>query len=178
VRVEFEPIVTARLRLRRSRPEDAEAISRYRSDPEVQRFQGWDRTDVEGVREEILEMASRAPGDPGGWVQLTVEERGSGELVGDVGLSPVEGEPGTIKIGYTIAPERQGRGYGTEAVGALVDLVLRDLGADVVRIHASADNVASIRLAEKLGFRFVRRFEHRDGDEVWSVVRYERMRET
>ncbi len=63
------------------------------------------------------------------------------------------------------------------AVGALVDLVLRDLGADAVRIHASADNVASIRLAEKLGFRFVRRFEHRDGDEVWSVVRYERGRE-
>ena len=32
-----------RLVLRRSRPDDAEAISAYRSDPEVHRHQGWDR---------------------------------------------------------------------------------------------------------------------------------------
>ena len=42
----FEPIVTARLRLRRSVPEDAEPISVYRSDPDVHRMQGWERTDV------------------------------------------------------------------------------------------------------------------------------------
>ncbi len=57
VDTDFEPLVTDRLVLRRSLPEDAGIISAYRSDPAVHRHQGWDRTDVEGVRIEIEEMA-------------------------------------------------------------------------------------------------------------------------
>ena len=168
----FEQLVTDRLALRRSRPEDAEAISSYRSDPEVHRFQGWERTDPQGIRDEIVEMTTRAPGDPGGWVQLSVEERESGRLVGDVGLSPAD-EPGVIEVGYTIAPEFQGRGYGTEAVAALIAYAFDTLGADLVRAYASAENLPSIRLAEKVGMRLAERFERRHEDEVWSGVRYE-----
>ena len=174
---DFEPLLTERLRLRRSVPEDADTISAYRSDPEVNRTQGWERTDPESVRADIEEMAGRAPGEPGGWVQFSVEERDGGRLVGDVGISPAEGEPGVIKVGYTISPDVQGRGYATEAVRALVDYAIDTLGAEVVRAYADADNTPSIRVAEKVGMRLIERFEHREGDEVWSVVRYERRRE-
>jgi RimJ/RimL family protein N-acetyltransferase len=169
----FEPLVTERLLLRRSIPEDAELISAYRSDPDVRRWQGWDRTDPEGVRLVIEEMAGRAPGEPGGWVQFSVIDRESGELVGDVGMSPAEDEPGVMKVGYTIAPVHQGRGYAGEAVGALVDYALGALGADGVRAYASADNVPSIRVAEKVGMRLIETIEHREGDDVWHGVRYE-----
>jgi aminoglycoside 6'-N-acetyltransferase len=172
----FEPILTERLRLRRSLPEDAEAISAYRSDPDVHRWQGWEHTDPESISDEIREMADRSPGDPGGWVQLSVEDRETGRLVGDVGLSPAEGEPGVIKVGYTIDPAFQGRGYATEAVAALVGYAFERLGADVVRAYASADNVPSIRVAENVGMRLMERIEHRQGDEVWFGVRYERRR--
>lgn len=172
----FEPILTERLRLRRSLSEDAEAISAYRSDPDVHRWQGWEHTDPESIRDEIREMADRSPGDPGGWVQLSVEDRETGRLVGDVGLSPAEGEPGVIKVGYTIDPSFQGRGYATEAVAALVGYAFERLGADVVRAYASADNVPSIRVAENVGMRLMERIEHRQGDEVWFGVRYERRR--
>ena len=107
---DFQPLLTERLRLRRSRPQDAETIAAYRSDPDVGRYQGWERTDAEGIRADIEQMELRSPGEPGGWVQLSVEERDSGVLVGDVGLSPAEGEPGVIKVGYTMAPAFQGRG--------------------------------------------------------------------
>jgi len=173
----FRPLVAERLLLRRSQPEDAEAISAYRSDPDVHLHQGWDRTDAAGVRAEIEEMLARAPGEPGGWVQLSVVERASGRLVGDVGLSPADGEPGVIKIGYTIDPEFQGRGYATEAIAALVAYALDALGAEVVRAYASAENTPSIRVAEKVGLRLVERLEERDGDEVWFGVRYELRRE-
>jgi RimJ/RimL family protein N-acetyltransferase len=173
----FEPIVTERLRLRRSRPGDAEAISRYRSDPEVNRQQGWERTDADSVRAEIDEMARRAPGEPGGWVQFSVEEREAGRLVGDVGLSPADGEPGVLKVGYTIDPAFQGRGFATEAVRALLGYAFETLGADVVRAYASADNAASIRVAEHVGMRLIERFEHRDREGRWFGVRYERRRE-
>lgn len=177
VDTDFDRLVTERLVLRRSLPEDAETISGYRSDPEVKRQQGWERTDPEGVRADIEEMRGRRPGEPGGWVQFSVEERDGGRLVGDVGISPAEGEPGVLKLGYTMSPAVQGRGYATEAVGALVDYAFGTLGADLVRAYASADNGPSIRVAEKVGMRFVERFEHREGDQVWFGVRYERPRD-
>jgi RimJ/RimL family protein N-acetyltransferase len=173
----FRSLQTERLHLRRSRPEDAETISAYRSIPDVRRYQGWERTDPQGVREQIEEMAERAPGEPGGWVQFSVEERESGRLVGDVGLSPAEGEPGVMKVGYTTSPDSQGRGYATEAVRALVEYAFDALGADVVRAYASEENEPSIRVAQKVGMRLVQRLEHRYGDEVWYGVRYEIRRE-
>jgi aminoglycoside 6'-N-acetyltransferase len=173
---EFESLRTDRLVLRRSRPEESEAISAYRSHPDVYRYQGWERIDPEGIRAQIEEMAGRAPGEPGGWVQLSVEERESGRLVGDVGLSPAQ-QPGVIEVGYTIAPAYQGRGYGAEAVGALIAYAFDTLGADLVRAYASAENLPSIRLAERVGMRLAERFERRHGDEVWSGVRYEVRRE-
>jgi RimJ/RimL family protein N-acetyltransferase len=153
----FEPILTDRLRLRRSRPEDAETISAYRTDPAVHRYQGWERTDPDGVRAEIEEMAPRAPGAPGGWTQLSVEDRATGELVGDVGMSPAEDEPGVIKIGYTMSPAVQGRGYATEAV----------------RAYASALNLPSIRVAEKVGMQLIERAERHSGGRTYWIVRYE-----
>jgi RimJ/RimL family protein N-acetyltransferase len=172
----FDRIVTDRLVLRRSRPEDAETISAYRSDPDVNRQQGWERTDPEGVRADIEEMATRVPGEPGGWVQFSLED-GEGRLVGDVGISPADGERGVVKVGYTVSPAFQGLGYATEAVRALVDYAFDTLHADVVRAYASAANTPSIRVAEKAGLRFVDRYEHRDEDGSWQVVRYERRRE-
>lgn len=175
---DFDRLVTERLVLRRSRPEDAEAISAYRSDPEVNRQQGWERTDPDGVRADIEEMEARLPGAPGGWVQFSVEERDGGRLVGDVGISPADGEPGVLKVGYTMSPSFQGRGYATEAVSALIDYAFATLGVDLVRAYANADNLPSIRVAEKVGMRLIERFEHREGDETWFGVRYELLRDS
>lgn len=169
----FEALVTPRLVLRRSVPGDAEAISAYRSEPHVRRYQGWERTDSDAIRDQIREMTARVPGEPGGWVQLSVLERETGRLVGDVGLSPAAGEPGVVKVGYTTDPAFQRRGYATEAVGALVAYAFDALGADVVRAYADAENAASIRVAEKVGMRLIERIEHRYDGESWFGVRYE-----
>jgi aminoglycoside 6'-N-acetyltransferase len=177
VDADFEVLVTERLLLRRSRPEDTETISAYRSDPEVHRYQGWERTDPQGVRAEIEEMVGRDPGESGGWIQLSVQERESGCLVGDVGLNPAEGEPSVIKVGYTMSPTFQGRGYATEAVRALIGYAFDTLGAEIVRAYASAENVASIRVAEKAGMQLVERSERRHGDEVWIGLRFELRRD-
>jgi RimJ/RimL family protein N-acetyltransferase len=172
----FTELLTERLRLRRSVPADAPTISTYRSMPEVHMHQGWDRTDPDGVRAEIEEMAGRAPGEPGGWAQFTVERRGDGEIVGDVGLSP-DDEPGVIKVGYTVAPSHQGNGYATEAVGALVAYAFDTLGASVVRAYADAGNTPSTRVMEKNGLALVERFEYLEDGQTWLIVRHERRRD-
>jgi RimJ/RimL family protein N-acetyltransferase len=167
------PIETERLVLRRSVPEDAATISAYRSDPNVNRQQGWERTDVDAVRADIVEMSRRSPGEPGGWVQFTVLDREGGAIVGDVGLALAEPETDVIKVGYTIAPGFQGSGFATEAIRALVDYAFDTLGAEAVRAHASAANAPSIRVAEKVGMHLIEKRAYRDGDEVWYGVRYE-----
>jgi RimJ/RimL family protein N-acetyltransferase len=172
----FEPIVTERLTLRRSIPEDAGEIARYRSDPMVRRYQGWGQTDAATVRRQIEEMAGRLPGESGGWVQFTVEERGGG-LVGDVGISRDDGEPEVIEVGYTIDPDFQGKGYATEAVRALVAYAFDTLGAEVVRAYASAENIPSHRVVEKSGLTLMERFEGEDDGVKWSGVRYELRRD-
>lgn len=173
---EAAELETRRLRLRRSVSSDAPTISAYRSDPEVHRFQGWERTDVEGIRAEIEEMARRTPGEPGGWVQFTVERAGDETIVGDVGLSPAEDEPGVIKVGYTMSPTWQGNGYATEAVAALVAYAFDVLEADIVRAFASVENVPSTRVAEKVGMTLVETFTREYEGETWHGVRYERRR--
>jgi RimJ/RimL family protein N-acetyltransferase len=171
----FRELRTERLLLRRSQPRDAEAISAYRSDPTVHEHQGWSRTDPDHVRAEIEEMLKRAPGEPG-WVQFTVETLADGRLVGDVGLSPRTDEPGVVMLGYTIDPSEQRKGYATEAMGAVATYALDVLGADLLRAYADAGNVASVRVAEKVGLEIVERFEGTDEGETWHGVRMERRR--
>jgi len=172
---DFPPLLTERLRLRRSVVGDAEAIAVYRSDPQVSRYQGWDRTDVKSIRADLEMMASRVPGEPG-WVQFTVELRETGALIGDVGLAPAD-EPDVVKIGYTIAPAYQGKGYATEAVLALIDYAFDSLGADIVRAYASALNLPSHGVAERVGMRLVERFEGVSDGHVWQGVRFELRRD-
>jgi RimJ/RimL family protein N-acetyltransferase len=172
----FEELRTSRLRLRRSEPRDAEQISAYRSDPDVHAHQGWDRTDPDHIRAEIEEMLTRVPGEPGGWVQFTVETLEDGTLVGDVGLRVDTEDPGVILVGYTMDPAAQNNGYATEAVGALVAYAFDTLGADLVRAYAEASNIPSIRVADKVGMPVVQRFEEREDEQVWHVVRMERRR--
>ena len=171
----FTPLVTDRLTLRRSEPGDAEAISAYRSDPEVHEHQGWDDTGPDHIRDEIVEMAGRPPGAPGGWVQFSVLDA-TGSVVGDVGVRVVDEEPSVAVVGYTVAPAYQGQGYATEAVRALVGYAFDVLGADVVRAHADEENVASTAVMRKAGLRLVERWDHEEDGQVWHIVRYERRR--
>ena len=70
--------------------------------------------------------------------------------------------PRAAEIGYWVRSDRHNRGYATTAVGALTDAAFGGL-ADLERIeiHMDRANVASARVPEKLGYRFVRT-ERRD----------------
>jgi ribosomal-protein-serine acetyltransferase len=79
--------------------------------------------------------------------------RDESELVGAMGVD-VHGAEGRIgEVGYWIRTDRAGRGYATEAGEAVVDLGFADVGLYRLELRAGVDNVASQRVAEKLGFR-------------------------
>lgn len=65
-------------------------------------------------------------------------------------------EPKTSSIGYVFGADYRRRGYAREAVHAMLHVVFRDYGVERVQVEMDARNLASIALAESLGFHYVR----------------------
>jgi [ribosomal protein S5]-alanine N-acetyltransferase len=74
---------------------------------------------------------------------------GTGEVAGTAGLRPLE-DLG-LEIIWSLAPHVRGRGYATEAAGAVLDYALGPLGLPEVLAEIDEGNTASARVAERLG---------------------------
>jgi RimJ/RimL family protein N-acetyltransferase len=150
---QFEPLVTERLILRPLREGDAEPMFRYRSDPEVARFQGWEPGSLDEVEAFVESMAVVRPNTLGTWFQLAICRPEKGELIGDIGMRFPEGRDHEAEFGITLAPDQQGAGFATEALSAVLDYLFGSLGKH--RVFGSADpgNEASLRLMERVGMR-------------------------
>jgi RimJ/RimL family protein N-acetyltransferase len=148
------PVRTDRLLLRRSTPADFEATWAYRSDPAVAdwltrlpdsraQYQEWYASPQMQDTRVVVEHDGALVGElhlevKDGWAQVEVQDRAVG----------CEAE-----IGWVLAPEHQGQGYGTEAVAALLSICFEQLGVRRVTAGCFTDNVPSWRLMERLGMR-------------------------
>jgi hypothetical protein len=90
---------------------------------------------------------------PGDWLQIAVARAGDGPLVGDCALAPQAHEARTVEIGFTIAPEHQGRGYAREAVSLLLRYLFGQLGKHRVTASCDSRNAPSVRVLETVGMR-------------------------
>ncbi|UIX31752.1 GNAT family N-acetyltransferase [Streptomyces sp. GQFP] len=143
---------TARLRLRRFTPADAPALAAYRSDPEVSRYQSWESPVPSAEAERLAATLSAGdPRDPG-WFQYAVERLDVPGLIGDVGVCRSD-DGRQAELGFTFAPEFQGRGYASEAVARTVEFLLVKEGLHRVSAACDGRNVRSARLLERVGFR-------------------------
>jgi aminoglycoside 6'-N-acetyltransferase len=143
-------ITTARLELRRFRPEDAEAFAAYRSIPEVARYQSWDAPF--SLADAGTTVAGFATGDPvaPGWFQYAIDL--DGQLIGDLGLNTFDNLM-QADLGFTLAPAYQGKGYATEAVSALLEQLFTERDLHRVSAECDARNLASARFLRRVGFR-------------------------
>jgi RimJ/RimL family protein N-acetyltransferase len=142
-----------RLRIRRFQDSDLDPFWNYRNDPEVARYQGWGVPYTrEKAKDFIVEMKAKRPSMQGEWFQAAVEEKNSGEMLGDVAFYPKKRESQAY-IGYTIARPYWRKGYGREAARCLLVYLFSEL--DLHRVIAVTDvkNIASFRMLEHLGFR-------------------------
>lgn len=77
------------------------------------------------------------------------EER---RVLGGAGLRPGDGGS-SRELGYWVRSSETGRGLATEAAAALVQVAFVVERVGWLTLHAVAENAASLRVAEKLGFR-------------------------
>lgn len=143
--------------LRPLRHEDAEAHCAG-EDEETVRWLTGGYGSIEGTREHFDRLAANAAAGRG--------QRGfgvwwEGRLAGYVDFNPDLGdglEPADANLSYAVHPWARGSGVAPEAVLAVCELLRQEGIGRRAAIRVDPENSASVRVAEKCGFRYVRQF--------------------
>ena len=152
---------TARLVLRPVTPADFPAFAAMSADPVVRRYSGDGnpRTLEESWSSFLMIAGHWQMAGYGSWA---IEEKAGGAFIGEVGFMDRKRDrgpdlAGVPEMGWGLISSAFGKGYATEAVTAALAWGRGHFGPLRVIALTTADNTASIRVAEKCGFHEFRR---------------------
>ena len=112
--------------------------------------------ELQWVREKLKEKA----------LVFSMIEKTSGKFIGNIELmDPTDSEG---ELGIAITAEMQNRGFGTEAVIALTEYEMNQLGLQRIFLRTNPDNKRAIRVYEKSGFR---EFDRTDDHVYMEILR-------
>jgi RimJ/RimL family protein N-acetyltransferase len=106
--------------------------------------------------------------DHGGLVFVVVDDEG--RIAGECGTKHPPDPDGMVEIGYGLAAASRGRGLGSAMVSQLLDRLALTPGVRVVEAEVHADNPASWRILEALGFEKVGRPDSRSFQRYRKLV--------
>ncbi|NTF40339.1 acetyltransferase [Rhizobium sp. AC27/96] len=171
---------TERLILRRFVPEDFEAYRAYRSLPEIYRFLYRDPPTLAVMKERFDARLNSSFCEDGDALLCAAIRREDGALLGDVSLKLASKAALQAEVGYTFNPAYAGKGYATEATGAIITLGFEKFGFHRIFARLDAKNAGSVGVVERLGLRREAHLIQNDrfngiwGDEyVYAVLRQE-----
>jgi len=143
---------TARLRLRKVRAEDAQAIfENWASDDEVTKYITWPtHQSIEDTNRILSIWLKEYENEP--CYRYGIERKEDGVLMGMIDV--VGFFNGRPVIGYASGRAFWNNGYMTEALRAVVKELFSD-GYETIVIEAIRENVGSNRVIQKAGFTFV-----------------------
>ena len=139
--------------LRRFIPAAVERLFSLHNDPDVMRFLNGGRP---ASRREIEHEYRECFTKDGYWAAI---EKATGDFIGWFAFHPREDRgPHEFELGYRLRGSAWGRGYATEGSRALIRKGFTELGARRVLAETMAVNLASRRVMEKSGLKYVRTF--------------------
>ena len=140
-------IETERLRIRYFQASDVAQYAPIVADPDVMKFVGGPQTRDE-AQAYISEMISLS--HDCGLGRYAVELKADASLIGFCGFRPADAY---IDFGYRFARHTWGQGIGLEAAVAVRRFGLETLNMDNMEAGAAKENVASIKILDKLAFK-------------------------
>lgn len=144
-----DSIETPRLLLRPFRPSDAADCFAFLSHRETCYLDGGYEP-FSDMGEEYARLMEKFAGQEGRYM---VELKAEGKVIGTLHLFPDDRRAvKTMEIGYVINPGYRRRGYGREAVKAVIDHLFRETDTQLITAGAAVCNEPSIAMLEKLGF--------------------------
>ncbi len=148
-------IETERLIIRPFREEDAQPLYENHVDGEVRRwFPNECYADAAEALDAVRFYADCVRGGHLPYVLAAVRKT-DGALIGDTGISEVEGRPGEAEIGYCVGARYRGQGYASELLGAMTGFALSRFALRALFGRVVHGNAASARVLEKNGWSFV-----------------------
>jgi RimJ/RimL family protein N-acetyltransferase len=172
---------TERLLLRYFRMEDVEPIHRLiYSDPEVYPWWGGVPLPVPEVEDRVVLWMHSAQASSFG--NLAVVRKQDNRLMGFVALQNyvaswirLAEDPTSpynlleVEVSYVLGREYWGHGYAAEVARALVDYAFRTLCLRQLVNTIEAENIHSIALAKRLGFREERNYHTEATESIWVL---------
>ena len=145
---------TPRLLLRQFTEADAPLIFQLNSDPEVIKYVHEPLlTSEEKARKIIVDIIlPQYKNNLGRWA---IHLKSNNEFIGWCGLK-YRREQDEIDLGYRLEKSAWGKGYATEAAKHTLDHGLNTLNLPVITGHSHIENIASIKVLEKIGMQFLR----------------------
>jgi RimJ/RimL family protein N-acetyltransferase len=146
------PLVTERLSLRFLTPADVDDVHAYQSREDVCRYLPYTVRDRETVTEKVAQFAqARTLSAEHDFWQLALDR--DGRVIGDLYFTIASVAHQTGEIGWSMHPDHHGRGYMTEAAGAVLQLAFTEIGLHRVMARLDARNDGSAALCRRLGMR-------------------------
>jgi RimJ/RimL family protein N-acetyltransferase len=164
------PIRTERLVLREPEARDRTALIELFASPEVGTYIGGPRP-RDDLERAVPEVPRRRPGLfvvdlDGAMIGMVTLDRRDAERRGHI-----RAEAGEAELGYMFLPEAWGHGYAAEACAAALDWFAGAQPGEPVVLSTQTANERSMRVAARLGFTEVERFEEYGAEQwfgVWS----------
>ena len=149
-----DQLETSRLLLRHLRLDDAETMfSAWCSDPEVTALVTWiPHKDIEDTKRILTEWVAAYEDPKTVRFGLTLKE--TGELIGEIDVIKFHGDK--PEIGFCMSRRYWGKGYMTEACRAMIRHLFH-LGYNEILVCTHEENIGSIRVIERCGFRFIKK---------------------
>lgn len=144
---------TERLILRKFKLEDAEEIFKnWGSDDEVTRYVRWStHKTIEDTKEYLESVMEKYRNNEFEWA-LSLKD--TGELIGAMGAFISEDD--RYEIGYNTARIHWRKGYTTEALRAVMNYLINEVGIKRFRCSHAKLNPASGAVMQKVGFKYVK----------------------
>jgi len=147
---------TERTKIRPLTPKDAEHFYMLNQDPEVLKYTGDNPFEtVEAAKEFLVQYDQYEKYGVGRWAVINKENE---EFLGWCGLKFTE-KLNEYDIGFRFFRKHWNNGYATESAKACVELGLNKFKFPEIIGRAMKDNLASIRVLEKIGLVYDRDFD-------------------
>jgi len=150
---------TPRLILRRQLPSDLDDLWALYCDPEITKYIPDAPRTREEAREELEWHMNGHPRNPDLGLWATIHKE-SEKFIGRCGLLPWEiGGQSEVEVAYTIERNYWRQGLATEAAQAILNYGFEKLNLLRLVSLIEPENIASQRVAEKIGMRFEKRVD-------------------
>ncbi|AAK81353.1 RimJ/RimL family protein N-acetyltransferase [Clostridium acetobutylicum] len=105
---------------------------------------------------------------PSGFETWMIIKKDNMQVIGDIGFHSEPNEKGEVEVGYCLVEDERGKGFGFEALSAIMDWIHFQKNVSIVKAQCLIENKPSARILQKVGMKEI----DRDMDSIyWEFIK-------